>query len=98
MKTGLITPVTGIDSDIEKCKEHLCNEYAEFKNAWTNWDEQNGKTTAELVEELVDLATSCMTLADRVEKKVKIPALVDNTLLMVASKNYSRGYHNNPMI
>ena len=98
MKTGLITPVTNIDTDIHSSKEHLDNEYEEFSEAWCLWDESDGKTTAHLVEELVDLATACMTLADRIEKEVKIPYLANNALLMVAAKNYARGYHDKPMI
>jgi hypothetical protein len=39
-----------------------------------------------------------MTLADRIEKEAQIPQLVNNTLLMVATKNYIRGYHNVPFI
>ena len=98
MKTGLITPVCNIDIDIHSSKEHLDNEYEEFSEAWCLWDESDGKTTAHLVEELVDLATACMTLADRIEKEVKIPYLANNALLMVAAKNYARGYHDKPMI
>ena len=98
MKTGLITPVTNIDADIHACKEHLMEEFAEVAEAWNGWDSKEPKTTAHLVEELVDLATACMTLADRIEKEAQIPQLVNNTLLMVAIKNYIRGYHNVPFI
>ena len=98
MKTGLITPVTNIDADVHACKEHLMAEFAEVAEAWNEWNSKEPKTTAHLVEELVDLATACMTLADRIEKEAQIPHLVNNTLLMVATKNYIRGYHDKPMI
>jgi hypothetical protein len=98
MKTGLITPVTNIDADVHACKEHLMAEFSEVAEAWNGWDSKEPKTTAHLVEELVDLATACMTLADRIEKDSEIPQLVNNTLLMVGAKNYTRGYHNKPMI
>ena len=101
MKTGLITPVTNIDADIHACKEHLMAEFTEVAEAWNNWKHEEGKdkkATAHLLEELVDLATACMTLADRIEKEAEIPQLVNNTLLMVATKNYIRGYHNVPFI
>jgi hypothetical protein len=39
-----------------------------------------------------------MTEADDLEKESGIPALVDNTLLMVGAKTYIRGYHDKPMI
>jgi hypothetical protein len=100
MKTGLITPVTNIDADVHACKEHLMAEFSEVAEAWNNYhaDETNKKNMAHLLEELVDLATACMTLADRIEKEAQIPDLVNNTLLMVGAKNYARGYHNKPMI
>ena len=101
MKTGLITPVTNIDADVHACKEHLMAEFAEVAEAWNEWkheESKDKKATAHLVEELVDLATACMTLADRIEKESQIPQLVNNTLLMVATKNYIRGYHDKPMI
>ena len=101
MKTGLITPVTNIDADVHACKEHLMTEFSEVAEAWDEWkhdENKDKKATAHLVEELVDLATACMTLADRIEKEAQIPQLVNNTLLMVATKNYIRGYHNVPLI
>jgi hypothetical protein len=100
MKTGLITPVTNIDVDVHACKEHLMAEFAEVAEAWNSYhaDETNKKNMAHLLEELVDLATACMTLADRIEKEAQIPDLVNNTLLMVGAKNYTRGYHDTPMI
>ncbi len=98
MKTSLLTPVTNIDTDIHACKEHLMAEFAEVSEAWKDWDSKEPKTTAHLVEEIIDLATACMTLADRIEKEAQIPELVNNALLMVATKNYIRGYHNTPMI
>jgi hypothetical protein len=100
MKTGLITPVTNIDADIMDCKRHLECEFGEFCEAWNSYhaDETNKKNMAHLLEELVDLATACMTLADRIEKEAQIPDLVNNTLLMVGAKNYTRGYHDTPMI
>lgn len=100
MKTGLITPVTNIDVDIMDCKRHLECEFGEFCEAWNSYhaDESSNKNLAHVVEELVDLATACMTLADRIEKESDIPELVNNALLMVGAKNYTRGYHNKPMI
>ena len=98
MKTSLLTPITNIDLDVFSCKAHLISEFAEVSEAWKDWNSKEPKTTAHLVEELVDLATACMTLADRIEKEAQIPHLVNNTLLMVATKNYIRGYHDKPMI
>lgn len=100
MKTGLITPVSNIDAEIADCKRHLDCEYNELNEAWAtyHWSEYNKKNLAHVVEELVDLATACMTTAERLEKNNNIPELVNNALLMVASKNYIRGYHNKPMI
>lgn len=98
MKTSLLTPVTNIDLDVHTSKEHLFEEFSEVSEAWKDWDSKEPKATAHLVEELVDLATACMTLADRIEKEAQIPQLVNNTLLMVATKNYIRGYHNVPFI
>lgn len=98
MKTSLLTPVTNIDLDVHTSKKHLMEEFAEVAEAWNGWDSKEPKTTAHLVEELIDLATACMTLADRIEKEAQIPQLVNNTLLMVATKNYIRGYHNVPFI
>lgn len=101
MKTGLITPVENIDLTIKECKEHLMCEFNEVTEAYTEYvHDESGtcKATAHFVEELVDLATACMTLADRLEKESKIPELVNNALLMVGAKNYMRGYHNVPMI
>ena len=101
MKTGLITPVTNIDASVTECKRHLGYEYEEFCDVWAEYAGEKGysnKVVAHMVEELCDLATACMTLADRLEKEADIPDLVNNTLLMVAAKNYARGYHDKPMI
>lgn len=101
IKSGLITPVTNIEADIHACKEHLMSEFSEVATAWNEWkhkEVEDKKATAHLVEELVDMATACMTLASRIEKEAKIPELVNNALLMVAAKNYIRGYHDKPMM
>ena len=100
MKTGLITPCPNNGEDLYAQKRHIDSEYAEVCEAWDEWqhDPDNKKKLAHVVEELIDLATSCMTGAGDFEKKSGIPALVDNTLLMVGAKNYIRGYHDKPMI
>jgi hypothetical protein len=100
MKTGLITPCPNTGEDIYAKKRHIEAEYAEFCEAWDEWQHEpdNKKKLAHVVEELIDLATSCMTEAGDLEKESGIPALVDNTLLMVGAKTYIRGYHDKPMI
>lgn len=86
------------DNDGKRELTEIRLEVAEAWNEWKHEENKDKKATAHLVEELVDLATACMTLADRIEKDSDIPQLVNNTLLMVGAKNYTRGYHNKPMI
>ena len=74
------------------------NEVAEAYTEYVHDESGTCKSTAHLVEELVDLATACMTLAERLEKEAQIPEMVNNALLMVGAKNYIRGYHGKAMI
>ena len=100
MKTGLITPCPRTGEDLYGKYAHLMCEYRELVEAWKNWEEEqkDKKRLADVVEEAIDLATSCMTLIDELEKISGVDKLADNALLMVAAKTYIRGYHSTPMI
>lgn len=108
MKTGLIQPcVNQIPEKVtyetlSELLNHMIDEYGEVNDAWDEWTTQrNGKTLAHLSEELTDLATMCMTMLEAIEvlpENDHITEYANNVLMMVASKNYARGYHNKPMI
>lgn len=94
MKTGLIIPVSEIDKEPQEVKRHLECEFGEFCEAWQEYlNEPSGKKLAHVLEELIDLATCCITLAYRLEVEHHINGLVNMSLLMVACKNYMRNYH-----
>ena len=112
MKTGLIIPCinqlkafgempTKLEiEDIEKLHNELLNEVEEVEDALKSLHyHRDGKTIAHYGEEVADVATRCITLLMAVGMLEEAPDnFADNTLLWVASKNYSRGYHDRQMV
>ena len=111
MNTGLIQPCinlienkdgkTGYE-EMDKHFEHFLSEVEEVKEAYEKWKaERTTKNATHLGEEFVDVATMATTMLKVMEllpELNQIKNFDDHVLLMVASKNYARGYHNEPMI
>jgi hypothetical protein len=105
IKTSLITPCNNklpevIDHKaMQELYNHLTQEFGEVCIAMSEWRKaKDGKTMAHLGEELADLATMSTTMLQALEKMGNSANFANNVLLMVASKNYTRGYTNTPMI
>lgn len=80
--------------NIDKCREHITSEFVEFVKAYDDWGKTcDGKTKAHMVEEAIDCATALLTLVSKATEGKQ-----DVAMLMVACKNYLRGYHDeNPI-
>lgn len=112
MKTGLIIPCENklksfgqmpeklTLTDIKDLQDELMDEVQEVVRAMKDIEfQKDGKTIAHYGEEVADVATRCVTLLMAVEMLEEAPAnFADNTLLWVATKNYSRGYHDRQMV
>lgn len=102
MRKHLLIPCTDIDESIEECKNHVCSEFAEFSEAYLEYirADKKAKVYCHVMEEAIDLATSVLSLALKIEEDMKTMNGEDLEVaeMMVACKNYLRGYHDeNPL-
>lgn len=77
------------DASVMEQRDHVASEYNEFSEAYMKYmKDGSGKNMAHMVEEAIDCANSLLTFVDKV-----MGDKLDVALLMVACKNYLRGYH-----
>lgn len=111
MKTGLITPCTNLIQsengavnyeELNNHFQHFLSEVEEVREAWECWkNKRDGKSACHLGEEFGDVATMVATLLEAMELLPEldcVPNFADHILLMDATKNFARGYHNKPMV
>jgi len=89
-----LIPCVDVDETLEECADHVASEYKEFKNAYTDYlGNPDGKNRGNMVEEAIDCANSLITFVAKATNNRQ-----DVALMLVACKNYLRGYHNeNPI-